>query len=34
MTLATALGLACPGISLTAALALGIHAIRNRRKNP
>jgi hypothetical protein len=32
MTLATALGLVCPGISLTAALALGIHAIRNWRK--
>jgi hypothetical protein len=32
MTLATALGLACPGISLLAALALAIHAIRNRRK--
>jgi hypothetical protein len=32
VTLATAIGLACPGISLTAALALAIHAIRTRRK--
>jgi hypothetical protein len=31
MTVATAIGLVCPGISLTAALALTIHAIRNRR---
>jgi hypothetical protein len=33
MTLATAVGLICPGISLTAALALAIYAIRQRR-NP
>jgi hypothetical protein len=33
MTLATAAGLICPGISLTAALALTVYAIRNRR-NP
>jgi hypothetical protein len=32
MTLATAIGLACPGISALAALALAIHAIRTRRK--
>jgi hypothetical protein len=32
MTLATAIGLICPGISLAAALALAVYAIRNRRK--
>jgi hypothetical protein len=32
MTAATVIGLACPGTSILAALALGIHAIRNRRK--
>jgi hypothetical protein len=33
MTLATAVGLICPGLSLGAALALAVYAIRNRR-NP
>jgi hypothetical protein len=32
VTLATVIGLACPGISVLAALALAIHAIRTRRK--
>jgi hypothetical protein len=32
LTAATALGLACPGISVLAALALAVHAIRTRRK--
>jgi hypothetical protein len=32
MTAATAVGLACPGISALAALTLAIHAIWNRRK--
>jgi hypothetical protein len=34
LTAGTAIGLACPGISALAALALAVHAIWNRRKNP
>lgn len=32
VTAGTLAGLACPGLSLAAALALAIHAIWNRRK--